>query len=253
MSQTEKPLSVAEVLEIEPSENSWVNEGVHGVVQDITPDVAKTGKKYWKCILRDSVNGAARIGFSLFFAPKFQVGDAIEIVGQGIKRKEFNGRPDLGIGVKAEIHVTGRGAPPPQERGNSRQAPPPDTHGDRGAPPDGPGPGSTPPAAGNGFFPHGQTVGMAMKEAIALVTRDMAAGPLLAAMGTPLFWSHVHMAASDIIRVSHLIERGQLAPSVKVRGASSGSGPKSPPPSTPPPQRTPPHASQENLDEDVPF
>jgi len=61
------------------------------------------------------------------------------------------------------------------------------------------------------------------------------------------------MAASDIIRVSLVLEKGKLAMPVKERGKTSGPAlaPPAPKPSTPPPvPPKPPSAAEE---EDVPF
>lgn len=251
-SRTENPLmSVAEVLEIVPSDDSWVNDGFVALVRSIKPPPANAQKKFWKCVLGDTTGGAS-INLTLFAAPKFREGDTIEVVGKGIKRKDYNGTPEVSIGKTTEFHVVTRasaGSPPPQSQASPSEPEPHQSPNEHGA-----GHTSSPV---NQYI-HGQTVGMAMKEALTLVTRDMKADQLLVAMGTPLFWQHVHMAASDIIRVSLVLEKGKLAAPVRERSGASAASPAPAPkpatPLTPPPSRPPkPAADAADFEEDVPF
>src|SRR5262245_9849729 len=94
--QDSRPLSITEVLEIEPGENSWVNEGLIAVVRKI--ELITAGKKRWRCTLGDTVQRGAVLTMTLFFPPKFGEGDTIEITGKGIKRKEFNNYPEVSVG-----------------------------------------------------------------------------------------------------------------------------------------------------------
>lgn len=228
--KTDQPLSVAEALELPEGTDdqpTWINSGVTGVVAEISPKETKTGKKYWNVTLR-STTGSATIGFTLWTAPKFNPGDVIDVTGKGISRTAYNGRAELKLGKSVEVHKLGRGIPPQAQAGE--------------VPADVPQAG-TPEAA---TPVAGQTVGMAIKEALLL------RGPIVdsAQLESPEFWRGVHATASDIIRLSRQLERGILAPSVKVRagkGAPPADKPAEPPP--PPPPREPAPA----VEEDVPF
>lgn len=101
-----QPMSVAEVLEIQPSENSWINDGFTAVVLNITQSPPNAAKKNWKCLLGDTTN-SAQINMTVWTAPRFAVGDRIDVLGQGIKRKEYRGAAEVGVGQKTEIHVLG--------------------------------------------------------------------------------------------------------------------------------------------------
>ena len=70
--------------------------------------------------------------------------------------------------------------------------------------------------AASGSSINGQTVGMAMKEALTL-TNMTTLKP-----DDPEFWKQVHITASDIIRVSLMLEKGKLAPSAKDRADPDG-------------------------------
>lgn len=66
---------------------------------------------------------------------------------------------------------------------------------------------------------NGQTVGMAMKEALNLLCGNLAHDEVVAIIIEPSFWASVHEVASDIIRVSALLEKGKLARPVRDRAA----------------------------------
>jgi hypothetical protein len=67
----------------------------------------------------------------------------------------------------------------------------------------------------------------------------------------PVFWRRVYETSSDILRISHHIANGHLAPTAKERAkaATTGGGAAQKPPDKAPPKAPP----SENLDEDVPF
>ena len=67
---------------------------------------------------------------------------------------------------------------------------------------------------------NGQTVGMAMKEALNILLEGLAHDERIAKIQEPSFWASVMELASDIIRVSHYLESGHIAPSVKNRIAA---------------------------------
>lgn len=251
----DKTISVAEALEIEATENSWINGGLRAVVRDIKPSGPGATKKFWRCTLVDEVNDRMTIGLSLFFAPKFSAGATIEITGKGIKRKEFRGDAEIGIGKDTEITtVTGRSSNPPPARqpsaahNDSRESPPPPPEHEHPHPEDH---AQHAPAPAPRWRPNGQTVGMALKEGLALLTRDMNGNEVRGQLKDPKFWKELHLVSSDLIRVSHWIEQGALAPLLRDRNAPKETPPAPPPRREAPPP--PPPAQGENLDEDVPF
>lgn len=253
----DKAFSVAEVLEM--NVGAWVNGGMIAVVRKIENSPPQAKRKYWRVDLEDTVTRGATISVSLFFAPKFREGDTIEFTGKGIKRDEFSGLARVSIGKNTEIHVVDRnarqGAPLP---GNTRP-PPPGGADERGTPPaqhqePPPGDGAGGEAPKSAPYIEGQTIGMALKEAIALTARCYPAVDR-ALPDDPQFWEQVFNTASDIARISHHMKKGHLAPSARQRVAAAKAAKNpapAPTPTNPPPPRTPPKA-QENLDEDVPF
>lgn len=108
---------------------------------------------------------------------------------------------------------------------------------------------------------NGASVGMAINQALALLTKDMIHGHIQELICQPHFWQSVVEVASDVIRVSRHLEQGNLAPSVKER-ANGVSSPKTavsqPSRGNVAPARQAPTERQmanqgEDLDEDVPF
>ena len=101
-------------------------------------------------------------------------------------------------------------------------------------------PANSEPVAGqrlpNGMEPmapvFGATVGMAIKEALVLLTTDLGHDDIISSVITPHFWKAVHEVSSDIIRVSLLLEKGKLAPPVRDR--TEGPRPPAPPRATAP-------------------
>ena len=63
----------------------------------------------------------------------------------------------------------------------------------------------------------GATVGMAINQALDLLTRDLNHDERVERIVAPVFWHSVHEVASDIIRVSRHLEAGHLAPSPSER------------------------------------
>lgn len=206
MATDKEMLSVAEVCEMQAGDKEnavWINPGFVGVVRSITP--RQGARKTWPCIIADTV-GSATIEICLFQAPKFSEGDQIEISGKGLRRTEYNGKPQATIGKDTEIHILGRSVhhEEQKERAISGQ-----------------------PSVNGQLQPvNGQSVGMAIKEALtALVPGNEAR------LNSPSFWFEVHQFASDVIRISRQLEAGKLAPSVKDRNAT-------PPPQTAPVRRS---------------
>jgi hypothetical protein len=201
---TEPMLSVAQVFEMEPGteqEPTWVNPGFVGYVEKIVQTkTKKTGTAMNICTLRD-VNGSAEISMTVFGPVKFSEGDTIEARDGGIRRTEYNRLAQVSLGKGTTIHLVSQGRPsaPPAARPASFSA-------DKGQ--------TTTPVT-NGPRINGQTVGMAMKEALLLVGGPEVGDTMN--VNTPEFWAQVHTTASDIIRVSAMLESGRLAPSPKSR------------------------------------
>jgi hypothetical protein len=221
-------LSVAQVCDLQPGDENnatWINPGFTGVVRSITAKKTKAGKNFWPCTIAD-VTGPETIEVSFFTAPKFSEGDVIDIHGKGLRRTEYNGSAQAAIGRETEITVVGRSAHEPEQKERAAAGQP----------------------AVNGQPQHiqGQTVGMAIKEALAILAKGNDAK-----LHTPEFWAQVHQLASDIIRVSQLLEKGKLAPSARDRM----NPPQQPPPdrSAPPAPKAKPAASTQPEEEDVPF
>lgn len=102
-------LSVAQVCELQPGDEqnaTWINPGFTGVVRKVDQRPTKKGGKIWPCVIADTT-GSATIEVTLFTAPKFAVGDQIDICGQGLRRTEYNGNPQAALGKNTEIHVVG--------------------------------------------------------------------------------------------------------------------------------------------------
>ena len=251
MSNEDPMLSVAELSEMPPGDEQsacWINPGLQGVVTRIETIKKKAGGNFWKVTLRDEV-GSATLPVTLFTPPKFNEGDLIEISGQGLRLTEYQGKPQVSTGQKTEIHKLGQSVHH-QEQEERRAEGKPAMNGDP-------------------FPVAGQTVGMAVKESLTLHTKNMATEEVNEAVCTGEFWAAIHETASDIIRISLLLEKGKLAKPVRERN-----GEEAPPArQAPPPQRqaAPPSgrrqdpvtdrqaANQENRDgspieeEDVPF
>lgn len=242
MSKSEPMLSVEEVLELQPgdAENAtWINPGFIAVVREINTKQTKAKKDFFPCIL-GSQTGSAEIEVSYFTRPKFEVGDLIEISGQGLRRTEYNGKPQAAMGQKTETHILGKSAHALEQA--ERKA------------------AGDPPISGKGSFPiAGQTIGMAMKEAIALA--GMAAdGITRQKLADPLFWQDVKTYAGNIIRISRSLEAGKLSPPswpTPAPAAQPQGGRSDPPPRTadkpqPGPDRSA-FPADAGPDEDVPF
>lgn len=228
--ENERMLSVAEVLEMVPGDDrnaTWVNPGLIAVVREIKrTEVKKTGKPMFICTLADTV-GSATISMTVFAAPKFTEGDQIEIRGQGLRRTEFRGLQQISPSQKTEFHLLGRSVH--HEEQVKRAA------------------AGEPSVNGQPQHVLGVTVGMAIKEALALATKNLSNEESLSISYRPEFWSQIHTVASDIIRVARLLELGKLAPPIRERVKSSQSASRT---------LSPPVPDQRPLlpeEEDVPF
>lgn len=196
------PLTLEQVAAT--ADDAWLNDGFSAVVSSIEPKTTgptsrRPNSKFWVVTLA-SQTGPDTAEWSLFTAPKFGQGDLIDVTGKGIKRKvdAYNGGIKIQAGDKAVITVVGKSAH--HEEQQERKA--------TGAP------------SVSGQLQHiqGQTVGMALKEAMALHSRHASNGEELQSwLDQPEFWAAVYTTASDVIRVSQLLEKGKLAPSARER------------------------------------
>lgn len=190
MSSNQRPLSVAELIEL-PTD-SWVNDGFTAVIRSIERKVGKPpgNKVFFKCVLADTT-GSATVGACLFFAPKFKEGDSVDFLGQGIKFKNGQYGAEVSMGDKAEIHVVGKSVHAQEQAQRAATG--------------------APALNGTPQLVNWQTVGMAMKEGLALA--GMAAGGITReVLKDPLFWQDVKVYAGNIIRISRSLEVGKLAP-----------------------------------------
>ncbi len=141
---------------------------------------------------------------SVFQAPKFARGDKIRVAGQGIKKSAYNGKPQIGIGQKTGITVVASGgnAPAPAAAQASGAAP------------------STGGQVSQVQVP-GPTVGMAVNNALSLLTQGMGHAEIVKATQVATFWTTAYEVASQIIRLSRSLEGGKLAPSVWDKAAQA--------------------------------
>lgn len=206
-------LSVAEVFELTPGDDlnaTWINPGMTGVIWAIKQTKTRKNQPMFICTLKDG-EGSAEISMTLFdhlstsTGVALKEGDIIEIFGKGLRRSEYEGLQQISLGRTTEIHKTGSSAHyKPQDKAPAPQA---------GSEIRAPISTERQPQVDVIF---GGTVGMAMKESLAIHTK-LAGEALPGALCSPLFWGAVHETASDIIRISLHLEKGKLAPSCKER------------------------------------
>lgn len=208
-------MNIAKILQIEPNGNPFTN--AHGTMYP------------WIVTFDDQMSGEANTKSQ---QPAYRVGD---VVGYEQTGSSPRGTPKLKIDRNAAQNAPqGSYRPGPAKSPRSSQS------------------DYTAPAAQLLTIP-GQTVGMAMKEAIGLsISAFRNTSTEAPDIGSPEFWEMVHIAASDIIRVSQMLERGHLAPSAKARATPQPARTPVPPPRQRQPEPYAP-ANQEQLDEDVPF
>lgn len=216
------PLTCAQVVALPPE--SWVNNGFQGVVLKIEPINKKAGGVFYKVTVGDAPGDyTSSVSLSEFTAPRYAVGDIIRITGKGIKRGDYQGKPQMSRGKESTVEVM----PSAAKIQANVQAAITETRGQAAA------------SHAEGMIP-GVTVGMAMKEALALHSIDMGRDQLKLALTAPGWWSEVYATASDIIRVARLLETGKLCDPVRQRAAS---------------KPTPQHDPESELDaqEEAPF
>lgn len=235
--QNDKPLSVAEVFELQPGDDdnpTWINPGMIAVVQSVERKMGKNGKPRWPVVFADQT-GSATVESAFFSAPKFSEGDVVQLEG-GLRRTEYNGKAQVSIGKNATINVVGKSAHHAEQKERAASG--------------------APAVNGQPQMVLGQTVGMALKESLALVV--MAHGGIQDGkpLKDPLFWHDVKQCASNIIRLSRSLEKGHLSPAPWPTAAKpESSGRVDPPKPAAKPQPGPEgSAFPDQVDpEDIPF
>lgn len=174
--------------------------------------------------------------------PPYGIGDEMEYTITG----EFKGTSKLKISKPGSNF-----APPPRDNG-------PSSSQSR----------TLPPKTVQSGPVNGASVGMAINQAMGLLTKDLSRDEIVQLICQPHFWLSLTEVASDVIRIARHLEQGNLAPSVKERANGVSTAKVSVTPmrtgnvatvrQTPQPERF--HQVQaedararEELDEDVPF
>jgi len=198
-SKNESMLSVAEVFELpagKPDEPTWINPGCSGVVRSMTERKTKTGKHLWNCVLADQT-GSATVEVSFFSAPSFKEGDLIELSGQGLRRTEYNGKAQMSLSAKTEIHRLGASVHHAEQAQAAAEG--------------------KPSVSGEAQHVYGATAGMAVKAALEWIAEQSEIPAT-----DPKYWEAVWSYASDVVRIARMIEAGKLAKPVKERAAEAG-------------------------------
>ncbi len=202
-----KILTLAEVCSL-PNE-SWVTGFSATCISLEAKTSTKTGKNFWKVQWADA-DGGIRVSSTLFTFPKFKQGDQVEVSGQSIKFSDGQYGKEIKIGDKAQIIAFGGQQPP-----TPAQAPAAG-EGDFHPTPRAQTPTQAPKAATETGKPvFGATVGMAMNLAVESLTKGLEHKAIAERLTTEAFHEAVHQVASDFIRTSARLERGDLAPATK--------------------------------------
>lgn len=194
-------LTVAQLLEMQPGTKekaTWINDDFEAVVSDV-----QVGDKNAKATLSDPHNPRVTIAAVFWGAGGYRFeGKLCHFSGKGMTRTEYKGTQQVSVGDKATIQVLGA-APAGSGSGGSGS-------GSGGG-------AATPPSARTGN-PNGATVGMAINQACAMIreTEEFAEGGM-DYLKSPQFSQDLYVNASDILRISRVLESGKLADSPKHR------------------------------------
>lgn len=236
-------ITIGEITEMNPGNRDnpvWINGEFEAVVSNVQTKQTRNGKTYYTCTLADPYSQNIAIDCTCWSNLLSNKGGTHCLFGgQGIQLELYNNNVKLVIGDKARINVVGQtqGQSQPQQRqGGYQQRQQP--HGQQRQQ-------QTQPATING-----QTVGMAINNSMQAIGNWQYDQTWY---DSPEFSRTLHQMASDIIRVSAMLEKGKLAPSPKDREE---------PEPAPPPQQNPQQFQQQNpgmqppmdiTDDDVPF
>jgi hypothetical protein len=205
------------------ADDSWVNGGFEAVVNEVREVKKKDGSGSFFAVKLSDQGGDPTVEMMAFNAPKYATGDRIRVAGQGIKKSSYNGKAQVKVGQKVGVTVVSSG-------GNSPAAASAPTSG-----------GHAPAAPQAATSIPGVTVGMAVNNALSMLTQGMGHAEIVKATQNAQFWTVAYETASQVIRLSKSLENGKLAPSVWDKAAQ-----------TPAPQ-PPPSNPERELNEDVPF
>lgn len=199
------PATIYDILQLQPGTKdapTWVNDEFEASVSGL-----KSGPKSTSAVLSDPHNPNVQI--TAVFWDKRDLsrfnGCVCHFAGQGMKRDEYQGTQQVSMSAKTTVNVVGRatnggGNPPPAGGSNA--------------------PRTTAPASGAPGVIHGATVGMAINQANTIIvagTRDMKADEREKFFDSPAYSKTLWTIASDIVRVSTLMEKGKLATAPKDR------------------------------------
>lgn len=191
-------ITVAQLLEMQPGTKekaTWINDDFEAVVSDV-----KAGDKMTRAVLSDPHNPRITISATFWSAgiARFD-GKLCHFSGKGMTRTEYKGDQQVTIGEKATVQIMGAA---PAGAGSAG--------GDKGT---GAAHGARPASGVNGA-----TVGMAINQAAAMIREtDTFTQGGLQYLHSPQFSADLYVSASDILRVSRLLESGKLAESAKHR------------------------------------
>lgn len=195
------------------ADDSTIEGGFEATVVEVREVAKKDGSgSFFVAKLSDGTPDSPVAEMSVFTAPKFNKGDKIRVSGQGIKKGSYNNKPQIKAGFKSGITVVAKA-------GSGQQ-----------------GTVDVPTASS---IP-GPTVGMAINNALNLLTQGLTHEQICKAVQTAPFWTMAYEVASQVVRLSKSIECGKLAPSVWDKAAQA-----------PAPQ--PQHNPEKELNDEVPF
>jgi hypothetical protein len=203
-------ITIAELLEIPAGEKGapqYVNAEFVAVVSHCK---APAGRMPGQATLTDPDTGITIVGKFFGRDPGRYEGQTVRFSGSGMTRTAYNGTEQVTIGDKATINVERAPAP-----AAARPATPP--------------PAAHAPAAQSQLSPatpaapavFGATVGMALNNACTIIRddylADFTAPQRVNYYKGPEFSRDLWQLASDIIRISRMLEAGKLADAPKVR------------------------------------
>jgi hypothetical protein len=196
-----KLITIGQILEMAPGDRqnaAWVNDDFEAVVSDVK---IGSGKAPSTAVLTDPHNpGIAIVGNFFGVDPSRFAGKIVHVSGKGIARTEYKGVQQVTMGDKATIQIVGTAGPAP-----ARSAAPAGAASTQG------------PSAASAI--HGATVGMAINQAASILREfpNCSDGREHEYFTGSDFSKDLWTIASDILRVSRVLESGKLATSPKER------------------------------------
>lgn len=203
---TKPPATIYDILQLVPGSKdspTWVNDEFEGAVSNI-----KSGQKSTSCKISDPHNPGVSITGVFWDGRDLSrfVGCVCHFAGQGMKRTEYKGEQQVSFSEKSTVNMVGRHTGTPAGNGGAQSAPKA-------------GGGNAPAPAAGGVI-HGATVGMAINQANGIIiagTNGMKSEDREKFFDSPEYSRRLWTIASDIVRVSTLMEKGKLATAPKDR------------------------------------